>query len=121
MRREEMVLDHEPAVGNPVEKRLAPVPRCMKSNGPPQRTGPPQAEAEDHRGQPRRKQSNWRFARIFSVAQAEQKLHQNGRAPEAERFTVPRLEDPLVNSCKAAGKCVLKISTRQVLLEQADQ
>ena len=43
MRGEKVMLDHDAAVGDAVEKGLRPVPRGMEADGPPQRAGAPEA------------------------------------------------------------------------------
>ena len=48
---EEMVLYRDSAVGDAVEEGLSPVPRGVEADRPPERTGPPEAEAKDHAGQ----------------------------------------------------------------------
>lgn len=47
MRGEKMVLHHESAISNTIEKGLGPVPRGVETNRPPQRASAPQTEAED--------------------------------------------------------------------------
>ena len=44
---EQMVLDHDSAVSDAVEEGLRPVPCCVEADGPPERAGAPEAEAED--------------------------------------------------------------------------
>ena len=46
----EVVFDHEAAVSDAVKKRLRPIPRSVQADGPPERTGAPEAEAEDEAG-----------------------------------------------------------------------
>src|SRR5580704_2062631 len=48
---EKMVLRHHPTVGDAVEVRLRPIPRGVKADSPPERTGAPQTETENHPGQ----------------------------------------------------------------------
>src|SRR5579872_2493170 len=78
VRGEEMVLSHHPAVGDAVEEGVRPIPRGVEANGPPQRTGAPQAETEDHPGQTGREQSDGRFARVVAVAEAEENRKDDG-------------------------------------------
>jgi len=78
-----MVLDHGSAIGNAIEEGLSPVPRGVEADGPPERASTPQAEAEDHRGQAGREQSDRRFAWILAVAESEEDGKDDGRGPEA--------------------------------------
>src|ERR1022692_1962719 len=69
---EEMVLDHESAVGDTVEEGLGPIPRGVEADGPPERAGAPEAEAEDDSDQPGGEQSDGRFAGVLAMAEAEE-------------------------------------------------
>src|SRR5271157_376304 len=71
VRGEEMVLDHESAVGDAVEEGLGPVPCGVEADGPPERAGAPEAEAEDQGGQASGEQSEGGLARVVAVAKAE--------------------------------------------------
>ena len=72
------MLDHDSTVGDAVEKGLPPIPRGVEADGPPKRTGTPQAEAEDHPGQEDGEQSDRGFAGVVGVADAEQDGEHDG-------------------------------------------
>ncbi len=65
---EEMVLGQEPAVWDAVEKGLCPIPRGVEADGPPERTGAPQAQAEDDADLSGGEQTDGRLAWVVSVA-----------------------------------------------------
>ncbi len=69
---EEMELDEGSAVGYAVEKRLRPVPRGVEADGPPERTGAPEAEAEEESDKAGAEQADGGLAGIGSVAEAEE-------------------------------------------------
>ena len=116
-----MVLDHESAVSDTVEEGLGPIPRGVESDGPPERAGTPEAEAEDHSAQSGGEQSDGRFARVAAVAEAEQDGQDCGRGPEAQGWAVTGLEGPLIEAGEAARERVLDVAAGEVLLLQADQ
>ena len=80
---EETALDHQAAVGDAVEERLRPVPRRVEADGPPERAGAPQAEAEDQADQPGGEQAEGRLAGVGAMAEAEGEGEDEGRCPEA--------------------------------------
>lgn len=121
MSGEEMVLDHGSAVGDPIEEGLGPVPCGVEPDRPPQRAGAPETEAENHRGQAGRKQSDRRFTWILAVAKSEEDGQDDGGSPEAERFAVARFKSPPVNAREATRECVLDVAAGEVLLKQPDQ
>ncbi len=66
-------------------------------------------------------QSDWRFARILTVAQAEQDRKDDGSGPEAEGCAMAGFEGPLIKAGEAAGKRVLGIAPSEIFLQQTDQ
>src|SRR5579864_261186 len=98
-----MVLDHESAVGDAVDEGLAPIPRGVKADGPPQRSSTPEAQAPDHASQAGGEQSNGRLSRVAVVAEAEENGENDGRGPEAQGFAVAGFEGPLIEAGEAAG------------------
>jgi hypothetical protein len=85
MRREEMALNHKAAVGGTVEEGLRPVPRRVEADGPPERAGAPQAEAEDDSDERGGEQADGRLAGVGAVDEAESEGEQQGRGPKAGR------------------------------------
>src|ERR1700691_3255495 len=102
-----MVLDHGAAVGYSVEERLGPVPRGVQADGPPERAGAPEAEAEDHGGETGGEQADGGFARVVAVAEAEEDGEDEGRGPETKGCVVAGVEGPLVDAGEATRKGVL--------------
>src|SRR5579872_3369064 len=93
----------------------------MKANGPPQRTGAPKAETENHPTQAGREQSDRRFAWVTVVSEAKKSGDDYGGCPEAQGCTVTGFERPLVEPGESARERVLNIPTIDVLLKQSDQ
>ena len=84
MRGEEMALNHKAAVCDAVEELLRPVPRRVEADGPPERAGAPQAEAEDGDSDARGgEQADRRLARVGPMREAEAEGEQQGRGPKA--------------------------------------
>ena len=92
----------------------------MESDGPPERAGAPEAEAEDHGSETGGEQADGGFSRVVAVAEAEEDGKDEGRGPEAERGAVASLERPFVDAGEAAGQSVLEVAASEVLLEQAN-
>ena len=84
----EMASDHQAAVGDAVEERLRPVPGCVEADGPPERAGAPQAEAEEETDEAGGEQAERRLAGIAAVAEAEDEGEDQRGGPEAERVGV---------------------------------
>ena len=84
MRGEEMPLDHDAAIGNAVEERLCPVPSCVEANGPPQRAGAPETEAEDEADESCRKQTEGRLAGVRNVTKSKDEGEDGGGGPETQ-------------------------------------
>lgn len=121
MRGKKMVLNHEPAVSDAIEKRLAPVPRRVKADSPPEGACPPEAEAEDHACQSGRKQSDRGFTRVLAVPESKKDRQDGGCRPEAQGCAVSSPESPAVDAGETSGKGVLDVAAGEVLLEQADK
>ena len=118
---EEAVLNHEPTVGDAVEKGLAPVPRGVEADGPPERAGAPEAETEDHAGEKDGEQPDGGFARIPGMAEEEEDGEDDGGSPETPGGAVTGFESPLIEASQAAGERVLEVAAGEVLLEHANQ
>ena len=72
MSGEEMEFDHGTAVGDAAEEGLGPVPCGVEADGPPERAGAPETEAEDHGGETGREEADGRLAGIAAVDKAEE-------------------------------------------------
>jgi hypothetical protein len=105
------------AVGNAAKEGLGPVPGGVEADGPPERAGAPEAEAEDQGDQYDGEQSDG----IFAVGKAEKEGQDHGGSPEGERFAGARLNGPRVEASDAAGQRVLDVAPEKRLLEQADE
>src|SRR5579864_6487384 len=86
MRRQQAMRTDAPAIRNAEEERLCPVPRSVQANGPPQRTGAPQAEREHQARAACAKKADGRLAGVEAVQKAEAEGDEHGRTPEADRL-----------------------------------
>src|SRR5665213_2444070 len=119
---EEMAARHQAAVRHAIEKGLRPVPGGVEADGPPQRSGAPEAEAEEKAGETRGEQAERRLARIAAVSYAEEIGQRGGGGPEAECVRVARAEMPAIESAKATRQGELQIAAaEELLLEGKEQ
>ena len=116
----QMVLDHEPAVCDAVEKGLRPVPRRVEADGPPERPGAPEAEAENKAGETGGEQTDGGLSGIFAVTETEEDGKNDRRGPKTERLAVRRLKKPGINSCEAASEREEQVASRQIFLQEAN-
>ena len=117
----EVTLHHGAGVGYAVEEGLSPVPGGVEANGPPERPGAVEGEAEDQAGQTGGEESEGGFAWVALMAEAEEEGEDESGGPEAEGVAVSGVEEGSIKAGEAAGEGVLEIAAGKVLLEAADE
>src|ERR1700760_1550684 len=121
MRGEQTVRAGSAAVSNAEEKGLRPVPRSVQADGPPQRTCTPQAECKHQARAAGAEKADRRLPRIQAVQRAEAERYKYGRAPEADRLSVPVVwRDGADESGQALRQVELQIAAEEKLLKEAD-
>src|ERR1035441_10362454 len=94
----EMTLGHQPAVRNAIQIRLRPVPRCVEADGPPERAGAPEAEAEEATGEAGGEHAEGRLTRADPVTEYEGEGEEERGCPEARSIGMLRAEEQAIGS-----------------------
>ena len=81
---EQMEGNHVAGVCDTEDKRLGPVPGGVEADGPPERAGSPEGEAEDEADEAGGDEAKGTFADVVFVAEAEDEGEEGGGDPEAD-------------------------------------
>ena len=108
------------AIGDSVKEGLGPVPGGVDSDGPPERTGAPEAQTKDERGETGANEPEGTFAGVAAMDGAKPERDKNSGDPEACCLRIDAGGEAASKSGEAPAEGVLQVAAEEVLFKETD-